>query len=156
MVKSDHLDVGDSETRARLRHLLERLKDELGSAIEVQDDDGDLWVAWVRPMRPGALGFGWIYWGNADAGEVIFQLDLGGVRWELGRTPQDLEFVERLVHALIDGTVHSIQAPHRARAVVTLPDGSQHKATTNTGLSGCLPMPFWTFWGQRTEHVAYR
>lgn len=64
--------------------------------------------------------------------------------------------MEQVVQALINGTVRSIRAPHRARAVVTLPDGSQDKATTNTGLRGCLPLPFWTRWGQRTQHVPYR
>ncbi|MBA9003056.1 hypothetical protein [Thermomonospora cellulosilytica] len=151
MAKIESPDLGDQETRARLRRLLDRLKDDLGPAIEVQDDDGDWWMAWVTPTRPGALGFGWIY-----RGDIIFQLDVGGVRWELGRTPEDLDFIEKITQALIDGRVYSIQAPHRVRVVVTLPDGSRETSTTNTGLRGCLPLPFWTRWGQRTRHVPYR
>jgi hypothetical protein len=154
--KSKHPDLGEQETRTRLRQLLERMKDVFGSAIDVEDYDGDWWLAWISPKRPGALGFGWIYRGDADDGEIIFQLDVGGVRWELSRTQQSLEFMEQVVQALTNGTAYTIRAPHRARAVVTLPDGSQDKATTYTGLRGCLPLPFWTRWGHHTQHVPYR
>ncbi|MGI5171440.1 hypothetical protein ACQEU3_44535 [Spirillospora sp. CA-253888] len=153
MAKTQVTELSDEETRARLRDLLGRLKDQLGAVAEIGDDQGadDWWMAWVTPARPGALGFMWIY-----RGDLIFQLDAGAVRWELERTWQDLEFMEKVVQALIAGQVYSVKVPGRVQAVVTLPDGSRVKQEWGKAPVGCLPMPFWPRWGERTQHLPYQ
>jgi hypothetical protein len=152
--------MSDQEARARLRSLLNRLKHELGALVEIVERDveikdagvDDWWQVFVTPSRPHALGFSWIF----PPGDIIFQLDVGGLVWELRRTSQDLDFIENVIQALIAGRVYSVQAPGRVRVVVTMPDGSRVKQRFYDSSSGCLPLPFWTRWAERTQHVPYR
>jgi hypothetical protein len=96
-----------------------------------------------------------VSWADLGA-EIVVSVGDNGGRWELEREPEDVAFVEELVRAAIAGRLTEEVAPGRSRVEVTLSDGSSKAETGYTGLSGCLPMPFWTRWSRKVQYLPYR
>lgn len=141
-----------------LQALGERLGMDLAGAATVERGDfpqggGLYWE--VRPVNPRSLVVHWLEWG----GEIILQaggLDRGG-RWELERTPENVEFIEAVVRAVAAGRAVETSAVARSRVEVVLADGT---VAHETGYEGCasilLPLPGWTRWGRTTRYEPYR
>ncbi|TFV53405.1 hypothetical protein [Blastococcus sp. TF02A-35] len=137
--------------------LEERLCVELSGVATVERGDflqggGSYWE--IRPANPRSLVVHWLEWG----GEIILQAggyDLGG-RWELERTPGNVEFIEAVVRAVAAGRAVETKAVARSRVEVVLADGT---VAQDTGYEGCasvlLPLPGWTRWGRTTRYEAY-
>jgi hypothetical protein len=91
----------------------------------------------VRPRRSDALAVTWL-----DVGEELqIQAGHGGGPWELGRNPEDVDFLEDVARSVIAGRVVEVFGPNRSRVEVTLADGTQAVETGYNGLRACLPKP---------------
>lgn len=137
--------------------LEERLRAELAGVATVERGDfppggGSYWE--VRPLNPRSLVVHWLELGdeiNLQAGGY----DRGG-RWELERTPENVEFIEAVVRAVAAGRAVETTALARSRVEVVLADG---KVVQETGYEGCasilLPLPGWPRWGRTTRYEPY-
>lgn len=133
----------------RLAALADRIAARFGDAVEVTST-GQFPLVSVRPAREGACGVSWI----ELSGEVILQVSDGG-RWELLRTTEDLELLERIVEGVVAGRVVEVLAPARSSVTVTLDDGSTQSSGVRQGLVGCLPLPGWRRWGRTVHYLPY-
>lgn len=104
------------------------------------------------PLNPKSLQVTWMEWGDG----LILHAARENPRWELGRTAQDVQFIEDVALAVIAGRVTETVAPARSRVDITLADG---RVVHQTGLVGCLlpflPLPGWRRWGQVTHYEPY-
>lgn len=145
-------DLPAAEAIRRLRAILDGLAEACGGSFTIaESNEGGWWVVSVTPVRREALGFSWTY-----RGDVIFELDTHGVRWELQATDGELDFVGAVVQSLAAGRVHAVFAPGRAEVTVTLPDGTRKTQHNGQAPVGCLPLPFWPRWGRRRDYRPYR
>jgi hypothetical protein len=142
----------DGTTR-RLKDLARDMQQSLGSAATVVTDDSDPWAAAdFRPTRPEALGISWVELGD----EVVLSTARGlGGRWELGRSPEDMDFLQDVVSSVVAGRVVEVRAGDRSRIEVTLADGSVAVEIGGVGLRSLLPKPGWQRWGRRIEYAPY-
>lgn len=85
--------------------------------------------------------------------EFVFGVGRGGCRWELGTSPEDLEFLRRVSDAVILGNVSEVFGPGRSRVRVHLQDGTVVQTSSADVPRGCLPVPFWT--RRRSRTVTY-
>ncbi len=141
-------------TTLRLKALSRAMRRSLGADATVEDDDAEPWPsARLRPARKDALGVSWVDFGN----EVVLSTDGGlGGQWELGRTDEDIDFLEDVVRSVVAGRVVEVHAGDRSRIEVTLSDGFLAVETGSVGLRGLLPKPGWRRWGRRIEYAPYR
>ena len=152
-------DVSDSEDEAgpRLAGLADRLSAELaGSATiertDLRDFDGTGWD--LEPLNARSAPVSWLLFGD----EILLQVGrlYRGGRWELERSLEDVEFVERVVRAAIAGRVTETSALARSRVEVTFEDG---ETVHETGYEGCLavlvPLPGWRRWGRVADYEPY-
>ncbi|WP_407915594.1 hypothetical protein [Kitasatospora sp. NE20-6] len=140
--------------RRRLNTLVGWLKQDLEGIAEIeQRDDGWFWDVVVRPGRAGPLGFSWLYQG--DSADIVLGVDAGGVRWELGRSVEELDLMGAIIDALLTGDVTAVFAPGRCEVTVTLGDGSKEVQSSRDFPSGCLPLPGWSRWGRRVDYGPY-
>jgi hypothetical protein len=147
----------EDDITASLAGLADRLRTELAGAATVEHSENrNLYgIAWeVRPDNPRSVPVVWMVFGE----EILLQagrLDRGG-RWELDRTAEDVDFVERVVRAAIAGRVTETSAPARSRVEVTFEDG---RVVHETGYEGCssvlLPLPGWRRWGRVIHYEPY-
>lgn len=137
----------------RLVRLAEQLRHTLGARAAVSVDDAGPYVAaWsLAPANPEALPVVWM-----DFGEEL-QVEAGhhGGRWELGRTMEDVEFVEHVVQSVVAGRVVEVFGPGRSRVEVTFADGTKTVETGAVTAKGCLPIPGWVRRGRRVAYAAY-
>lgn len=133
----------------RLAALADRVAARFGDAVQVTRT-GQFPLVSVRPAREGACEVSWIELG----GEVILQVSDGG-RWELLRTTEDQELLERMIEAVVAGRVVEVLAPARSSVTVTLADGSTQSSAVRQGLMGCLPLPGWPRWGRTVHYLPY-
>lgn len=148
------LENGD-EIGERLVRLADELRRELGDrAIVTSDDEHPEHhaVAWeVVPVNPESLSVHWMDFGKSlqiEAGHV-------GGRWELDRTMEDVDFIDRIVHAVADGMVVEVFGPGRSRVEVAFPDGTQTVEIGGVAPKGCLPVPGWARRGRRVNYAPY-
>ena len=147
----------EDEACALLAGLAARLSAELVDVVtvertEVRSISGTGWD--LEPVNPRSAPVSWLLFGD----EILLQvgrLNRGG-RWELDRSLEDVEFVERVVRAAIAGRVTETSALARSRVEVTLEDGH---VVHETGYEGCLavlvPLPGWRRWGRGTTYEPY-
>lgn len=147
----------EDEAGALLAGLADRLRAELVGAAtiertEFRDTSGIGWD--LVPVNPRSAPVSWMLWGD----ELLLQagrLYRGG-RWELDRSVEDVNFVERVVRAAIAGRVTETSALARSRVEVTLDDGH---VVHETGYEGCqavlVPLPGWRRWGRVTRYEPY-
>ena len=140
------LDGLEDRLRAELAHLASVVR---GQFLDAQ---GTSW--WVQPFHPRSVPVCWFALGD----EVVLQagqLNRGG-RWELARTPGDVDFVEAVVRAAVAGKVVESSALARSQVVVTLEDG---RVVSEAGYEGCLsvliPLPGWRRWGKVVHYEPY-
>lgn len=138
---------------ARLERLAADLERRYQNAVEIEREEvlGGTWTA--SPKRSGALSVSWI-----DMGEELQVEALGGEggRWELGRTDDDVGFIEAVVDSIAAGRAREVFAPARSRLTVTMEDGSNWAETGYAGLPGCLPLPFWRRWGRTAQYLPWQ
>lgn len=139
----------------RLDRFAEELEQALGDAAGVERTelpavDGGVEIT---PVNPEALGVSWVNFGT----EVVLQTrgKYGG-RWELGVSDPDLDLLEAIVLAVVDGRVEEVRGWHRSRVAVTLGDGRRLIETGALAPLGCLLLPFWKRWGTRVQYAPYR
>lgn len=136
----------------RLKDFACDLQRSLGSAATVLTDNSQWMSTYLTPARSTALGVSWIEFGD----EVILETPGGlGGRWELGRSTQDMDFLEDVVRSVVAGRVVEVTAGDRSRLEVTLADGSLAVETGSVGLRSLLPKPGWRRWGRRITYAPY-
>ncbi|MFJ9523766.1 hypothetical protein ACIRPK_36800 [Kitasatospora sp. NPDC101801] len=146
--------TGGNPVRRRLETLVERLKRDLDGVAEIkQRDDGWFWDVVVRPGYAGPLGFSWLCQG--DSADIVFGVDAGGVRWELGRSVEELDLMETIIDALLRGDATAVFASGRCEMTITLGNGSKEVQSNRDFPSGCLPLPGWSRWGRRVDYEPY-
>jgi hypothetical protein len=144
------------EVVAVLTDFADRLRAELVGVATVKgiafpDNNGIGWD--LQPMNPRCSPVSWILFGD----DILLQagkLYRGG-RWELDRSVEDFNFVERVVRAAIAGRITETSALARSRVEVTLEDGH---VVHETGYEGCLalvPLPGWRRWGRGAHYEPY-
>ncbi|GEA87935.1 hypothetical protein [Cellulomonas cellasea] len=121
---------------ARLSALCERLLTDLGPEVFERDDDG---VGFVLTPPEGACPVYLLAWGDA----LILGFGAGGCRWELERSDADLDLVEEVVGAAVQGRVREVFGPSRSEVTLWFADGTEHRTAQADALSGCLPVPRW-------------
>ncbi len=145
----------DDPVSARLVGLENRLREDLGNSATVErgelaETESGTWD--VQPVNPRALPVNWMEWGD----QIILQAGLCGGRWELDRTPADVDFIEAVVRAAVAGRVVETRTLARSRVDVTFADG---RTVHETGYEGCLfglvPLPGWRRWGKVTRYEPY-
>lgn len=138
----------------RLERLADWLEVELGDAVEVVRSSSLLGLAEVRvvPGNGDSLG---VWWFDGSDELIVETFGGAGGRWELGRTDRDVELVESIVRAVVDGRVSEVFGPGRSRVTVTLADGQLLSETGLSSIAGCLPLPFWTRWGRTVHYAPY-
>jgi hypothetical protein len=141
---------------SRLERLADRLEAEYGKHCLVErtlTGGGGIRSVWVKPTNPDASPTGWFDFG----GELQVYAGRGsGGRWELERTPANVDFIEQIVVSVVDGRASEVFGPSRSRVEVDLPDGSTAVETGATALVGCLPIPGWMRRGRRVRYQPYR
>lgn len=146
----------DDAVGARLTSLADRLETELAGVATVHReaaDQGRLFVVSIRPVRPDAVEVVW-----TDMGDLVMWTGKSGHggRWELGRSLEDVDFIESVVSAVIDGGVTETFGPSRSLVEVRLADGSVLIEEGASAPGGCLPIPGWTKRGRRIQYSPYR
>lgn len=147
----------EDEAGALLAGLADRLSAELVDAATVERTDfrDSSGIGWdLEPVNPRSAPVSWMLFGD----EILLQagrLYRGG-RWELDRSLEDVEFVERVVRAAVAGRVTETSALARSRVEVTFEDGHM---VHETGYEGCravlVPLPGWRRWGRVTHYEPY-
>jgi hypothetical protein len=147
--REDHARLSAAEALAAFVDDLER---SLGDAVTIDRSDVPGDGVCLTPSRDAALAVGWM-----DFGDEIYLETLGGPggRWELRRSPQDIEFLESIVRSVVEGRVTEVFGPSRSKVTVTLADGTRCWEQGADAGEGCLPMPFWTRWGRTVEYTPY-
>ena len=147
-------DWWNDELGRRLEALAARIERDYSAVASVSRDNfsnGRIRSVQVSPRSALSVPFGW-----CDMQDDL-QVDVGslghGGRWELGRTPADVSFIEDVVQAALDGRVEEIAGPRRSRVEVTLSSG---ELAVETGYDGCLPVPGWVRRGRRVQYAPYR
>lgn len=154
-------DDGDPQPEDEVSALLSGLANRLGVELvgtaaiqrnQVSSIGGTGWD--LQPVNPRSVPVSWLLFGD----EILLQagkLYRGG-RWELDRSVEDVQFVERVVRAAVAGRVTETSALARSRVEVTLEDG---QVVHETGYEGCqavlVPLPGWRRWGKRTHYEPY-
>lgn len=157
------MDDAQDPVSDRLEALAAQMKDRFGDAVQVRRTGGGgrrdghgavgLDVEMTAPSKD-ALSVCWFDTGNA----LQVQVGCGpGGRWELGRSPADVNFLQDVVASVVAGRVEQVSGPahNRSRVSVTLADGTQAHETGYTGPSGCLPRPGWKRRGHRVSYQAW-
>jgi hypothetical protein len=147
-------DPQDTDPSARLERFAARLERALGGAVSVERSSPTDRASMVTftPANPGALGVAWF----EGVGQVTVWTAGGtGGRWELSASDRDLDLVEDIVQSVVEGRVSEVVGPSRSRVTVTLSSGRELSASGAAGLSGCVPLPFWTKWGRKTRYGPY-
>ncbi|MGB3053392.1 MAG: hypothetical protein WBB52_00955 [Acidimicrobiales bacterium] len=148
--------MAGNETRDSAAESLTALADELehslGDAVTI-----DRWAVpgdgvTLTPTRNTALAVGWM-----DFGDEVYLETLGGPggRWELRRSRQDIEWLESIVRSVIAGRVTEVFGPSRSQVTVTTEDGKRYSERGAVAGDGCIPLPFWTRWGQKVKYTPY-
>lgn len=141
----------------RLSALADRVEAEVGAAVEVRRglyEQGHIVAVDLFPSRESAVRVGWLDMGD-DCMVSVGSTGLGG-RWELDRTPAEVDFIEEVVWAVVAGAVTEIFGPGRSRVDVRLADGSTVSETGADPPRGCLPLPGWIKRGRRINYAPYR
>jgi hypothetical protein len=141
----------DDAVARRLLALAEDLERELGPAVQVERDPSGGEVV-LQPARPDAMTVGW---SAAEGQELQLWLGASGCWWEVGRTLDDVVFLEDVVRSIVAGRVQQILAPGRSKIVVRLSDGSLDRYTENDAPVGCIPLPLWPRWSRRISYTPY-
>ncbi|MFD0345391.1 hypothetical protein ACFQ0M_03445 [Kitasatospora aburaviensis] len=124
-----HEESDGDPVRRRLDTLVERLRQDLDGVAGVEErDDGWFWDVAVRPERAGPLGFSWLVPGGSAG--IVLGVDAGGVRWELGRSVEELDLMAAIVDALLAGDATAVFASGRCEVTVALADGSKECRAT--------------------------
>ena len=145
------------ELGARLESLADDIEAEYSQVCTVVRTSGqrqhDIRNVWVTPTNPAATAVGW-----DDMGSQLQAYAGGGHggRWELDRSPDDVDFIEEVVHAAIEGRVAEVLGPSRSRVEVTLRSGEVVAETGGVAPGGCLPLPGWVKFGRRLQYEPYR
>lgn len=131
-----------------------RLERSLGGAVTVErrsPTDRSSLVTFT-PTNCDALGLAWF----EGVGQVTVWTAGGpGGRWELSASDEDLDLVEDIVQSVVEGRASEVVGPSRSRVTVTLSSGRELSASGAAGLSGFVPVPFWTRWGRKIRYRPY-
>ena len=141
--------VPDDRVRGRLAALADQIEAAFGDLVEVRRGERLPEVS-IEPTREGACWVSWIELRD----EVVLQVSDGG-RWELERTMEDVELLERIVESVAAGRAVEVFGPARSSVTVTLHDGSTETSGVRQGLKGCLPAPGWPRWGRKVQYLPY-
>jgi hypothetical protein len=142
----------DDTVGRRLTAFADQVDRAIGDAADLRREQLFNGSWWLTPTNPEAVGVTWTDFG----GELILETFGGdGGRWELDRTDEDLRFLINVVEAVIAGRVVESFAWGRSRVTVTFEDGTIDSETGAAAPRGCLPLPFWTRWGEHRQYAPY-
>jgi hypothetical protein len=87
--------------------------------------------------------------------ELVLAVGGGRCRWEIGRSPEDVRFVEAVTRSAVAGRVIETFAPGRSFVEVALGDGRLEGTGTNIAPVGLIPLPCWPRWGRKVRYEPY-
>lgn len=132
------LDAFEDGLRAELDGLAEVERTQWSPALAVVD---------VEPFNPRGAPVSWIDTGDG----LVLTVGFGNhARWELDLSQDDLEFLESVVRAAVDGRVSSALSKHQDAVEIVHQDGS----VQSTSGGDFWPSLLW-WHRRRTRHVQY-
>jgi hypothetical protein len=130
--------------------------------VEVSKTPGGWTQVSLTPKSGSAAHAGWLYRRTSEliaadgqVGEVILDVGRRGGRWELLPTVEDVEFMRRVLEAVIEGRVVETVSLARAQVVVTPGSGEPISTRVAAGCMGIVPLPGWRVWGKKIRYTAY-
>ena len=147
------LDAGwnPSERLATLARELEHVLGETAEVAVSTDASARLVHVNVHPTITTAAELSWTEFGS----EVVLTFGNGG-RWELQSSEaEDLDLLQSIVDAVVAGRVDEVRALGRSSVAVVLKDGRKLRTSVRDLPHGCVPLPFWRWWGARVNFDSY-
>jgi hypothetical protein len=136
----------DDVTRV-LHELAQEYTQRLGPVATVDHVYGQGLGVRLRPVRAGAAEVGW-----TDFGDRL-RISVAGSGLEL--RSRDAGSVRLVCDAVIAGRSHEVAAPGRILVVLDVAGGRTVRLVSPAGRLGRVPLPGWTRWGTRTDHLPY-